>query len=277
MNFSSLDIPAMARRLDSATQGVIAAYRNSGPHSPDIVSPELLGDALGQFMDVLKRIDADHRAAPASIVRQLTSRTAQAAPPPSADGAPADDGPRTPDVSASDITELGDYGLSLIQDMSQWAAQLHQHETRGELDRLAVPIALWTARHGGYINTLEPVVNSLALLANSTQAPAELAELSRVMGEIIAAVAPSLRQDLERGNPGRPWRILNLNRGIVATRSHDPALMDLVFGELVHLLPDDASVFFKEGMQQMEALDYPPPVREVMANYYRKYTVKTLH
>ena len=43
-------------------------------------------------------------------------------------------------------------------------------------------------------------------------------------------------------------------------------------------LPDDASGFFREGMGQMEALDYPPQVREVMETYFETWSLKkTLH
>jgi hypothetical protein len=43
-------------------------------------------------------------------------------------------------------------------------------------------------------------------------------------------------------------------------------------------LPEDAPRFFTEGMQQMEALNYPEPVREVMEKYHRQWTVnRALH
>ncbi|HKK06309.1 MAG TPA: hypothetical protein VKA50_10720 [Gammaproteobacteria bacterium] len=246
MDFGSSDIDTVAEVIDLVGDQVMAAYRASGPYSPDVVSPELLAEALRQFVDVVRRIEAG--------AGETGETTAEA-----------------------DITELGDHALSLLQDLSQWAAQLRLAEARERLDALSVPVALWVARRGGYINDLEPVVNTLAVLANSTQDPATLAELSRVMGEITAAVAPALRQDLDRSEPGRPWRILNLNRGIVATRTQDPQVMTAVFDELVHNLPEDAPAFFAEGMEQMDALNYPAEVREVVENYHRRFVVKTLH
>ncbi len=241
------DSDAFAAAIQSASGPVIAAYRGSGPHSPDIVSPELLTEALQQFGEVMRRIEA-------------TPRPAAAAP-----------------GDAADITELGDYGLGLLQDFARWAEQLGQEQARATIDARIVPLALWVARHGGTLNTLEPVVNTLAARANQTLEPAQLVQLCTEMGEIILAAASSIRQDLDKSNPGRPWRILNLNRAIVATRSHDPALMERVFAELVSYLPDDAADFFSEGMRQMDALDYPPSVREVMQNYHHRYTVKALH
>jgi hypothetical protein len=53
--------------------------------------------------------------------------------------------------------------------------------------------------------------------------------------------------------------------------------MEPVFDQLVHNIPEDASMFFEQGMQQMEELDYPSNVREVMNRYYRTYSARVLH
>ena len=86
------------------------------------------------------------------------------------------------------------------------------------------------------------------------------------------------RLGLERGNPEHPWRVLNLNRAIVATHTHNPRVMEEAFETLLQNLPEDAPAFFREGMGRMEALNYPPRVREVMERYYRKWCLQhTLH
>lgn len=249
MSNSHLDIDAFASTIQRAAAPVIAAYQGSGPHSPDVVSPTLLNEALQQLCDVMRRVEAS--------------------PPAATEQAPAE--------GNADITELADYGLGLLQDLSQWAEQLQQGAARHDIDAQIVPLALWVARHDGRLNTLEPIVNALANRANQTLDARQLTSLCEDMGRIIAATAPAIRQELDKSNPGRPWRILNLNRGIVATRSHDPVLMDRVFGELITHLPDDAADFFREGMQQMDAQNYPAPVRKIMQNYHQRYAVKTLH
>ena len=92
------------------------------------------------------------------------------------------------------------------------------------------------------------------------------------------AVALEKLQALEKSNPGRPWRILHLNRAIVATRTHQPDVMDEAFTLLTECLPEDAPGFFSQGMEQMDLLNYPPHVREVMNRYYRKWSVnRSLH
>ena len=65
----------------------------------------------------------------------------------------------------------------------------------------------------------------------------------------------------------RPWRVLNLNYGIVATRSHQPELIEQAYDALIANLPQDARQFFKEGKQQMDLVGYPEEVREVVERY----------
>jgi hypothetical protein len=143
---------------------------------------------------------------------------------------------------------------------------------------LTVDLALWVVAHGGRLDSIEALVDALALIANHTADPGELGQLSTVMARITGAVSPVIREDLEKINPGRPWRVLLLNRGIVATRSHDPATMEEAFTLLIRHLPEDAAQFFASGMQQMEALNYPAHVRQVMEKYHRQWTInRTLH
>ena len=132
-------------------------------------------------------------------------------------------------------------------------------------------------RHQGQIRTLEPVVNALANFANRMHDPSSLEPLANFMGRVIQASASLIKEDLEKNNPGRPWRVLHLNRGIVATRTHNPTIMEQVFDDLVRYLPEDAAAFFAEGMHQMEALNYPPQVRQVMGRYFDRWTRPRMH
>ncbi len=81
-------------------------------------------------------------------------------------------------------------------------------------------------------------------------------------------MSPAVSQDTDRSDPRRPWRLLLLNRAIVATRSLKPALMEVAFDAVLEHLPEEAARFFEEGMAQMDALDYPPHVRAVIERYY---------
>ena len=180
-------------------------------------------------------------------------------------------------LSDEEITEIGDFALGLLGEIVARVETASGRQER-DLTRLAIPISLWVARQGGHIDKLELVVNSLAAWANELHDTLQIAELARVIREIIDAASDEIRKDLEQSNPLRPWRILNLNYGIVATRSHDPALMDEAFAVLVDNLPQDARAFFREGMQQMDVVGYPEEVREVVEKYDRMWgSGDTLH
>jgi hypothetical protein len=53
--------------------------------------------------------------------------------------------------------------------------------------------------------------------------------------------------------------------------------MEHAFEELIRNVPEDAEQFFKQGMQQMEALDYPEHVRAVMTRYFQQSKTRVLH
>lgn len=211
-------------------------------------SPEQLLAGMEQAIDVMERADADAAAKPGEAV-----------------------------LSSAEITEIGDFALGLLEAIVERVESASGHQNR-DLMRLAIPISLWVARHGGLINKLSLVVNSLAAWANELQDTVQIGELAKVIRDIIDAASGQVRRDLEQDNPMRPWRILNLNYGIVATRSHDPELMEEAFSVLVENLPQDARAFFREGMQQMKIVNYPPEVREVVERYDRIWgSGNTLH
>ena len=211
-------------------------------------TPEQLLSGMEQAVDVMERADADKEATGGEAV-----------------------------LSAAEITGIGDFALGLLEGIVDRVEAATGHQNR-DLARLAIPICLWTARQGGSISRLGLAVNSLAAWANELQDTLQLAELARVMREIIDAASQEVRRNREQDNPMRPWRIINLNYGIVATRSHDPALMDEAFAVLVENLPQDARAFFREGMQQMEVIAYPDEVRKVVEKYDRMWgSGDTLH
>ncbi len=239
-------VPELLNPLLEAWQ--TAAPRGDGSNE----APPLLADAFGQLLEAMVRTEA-------SLAAEDGAAGASRATP-------------------EDITELGEYAFNLFNATLAWAQRLNLDEVIDGMQELSIALALWIARHGGYLYTAEPVADALALYANRTREPSGLAALYEVMGEVLAAIAPALRQDLEKTNPGRPWRVLNLNRAIVATRTHRPELMEQAFAVLIENLPEDAPQFFSQGMEQMDLLNYPSHVREVMDKYYQQWSVKrSLH
>jgi hypothetical protein len=175
-------------------------------------------------------------------------------------------------ITREDITRLGDYGLNLLGDLDRWLRNSDQQELRSDVRRIVLAVADWIVRQKGRIETLEPIVDACAFTSNTTKDGGELGELSCLMGAVITACTDAIKSDPEKSNPGRPWRLLHWNRGIAATRSHRLDLMEKAFAQLLKNLPQDAEAFFREGMQEMERLDYPSEVRVFMQRYFDRYT-----
>jgi hypothetical protein len=245
-----MDFSFNAKTFRSIFQNMVDEYFQDAPASDDENSPQQLVAAMMQAIDVMERADAD-----AAVSSQQSV------------GA----------IGDKDISQIGDYALTLIENLSGHV-QAEPSQPNRDLMRLAVPVALWIAKHGGKIEQLELVVNSLAGYANDLRETTQLADLCCVFRDITAAVSDDIRQDLEQTNPMRPWRILNLNYGIVATRSHNPELIEEAYVSLIKNLPQDAREFFREGMQQMDIVGYPQEVREVVEKYDRMWGAdSTLH
>lgn len=177
-----------------------------------------------------------------------------------------------PMLAGEEISRLGDYGITVLMDLGLWAHRLNLHDLDGEFDAVALAIADWVVRHGGEIRTIEPLVDALASQANHVRDPQALEHLTHLTTRIIRSIAADARMTLDRRYASPTWRMLNLNYGIVATRTNNPALMEHAFEELVRNVPAEAPQFFAEGMQQMEKFDFPFPVRAVMARYFDRWT-----
>lgn len=173
------------------------------------------------------------------------------------------------------ISDMGDFGLYLLGNLTEVLQRLALEETRQALDYRIIALTLWVADNGGRVCELETVVNAFAACANRLREPSELKPLCAAMGDVIRCVDPRARAVEDAASP---WRLLNINRGIVATRCHDPDVMEEAFELLVQNVPEHAPEFFREGLEQMELLDYPQKVRSVMERYYNRWCgPPTLH
>lgn len=219
----------------------LSIHGGESPASTDENPAHLIG-AFGQLFEVMARMESDTIRNP---------------------------GARTPEQMHS-ITELGEFAFNLLDK----SAHLLPSDDPARIEQLAllnIGFAHWVVRHAGEVQHLERIVDELAMLANHSDSTMALAELARVMLDIIDNAGPRYRQDLESSNPGRPWRLLHLNLGIVATRARRADLMEQAFDRLVRHLPQDASQFFHQGMQQIQLGDYPESVRTVMGRYFQHW------
>lgn len=234
----ALNSEALREQLGELLTELALVARSDGPAAE---APADILAAFGQLMEILLRLEGEYRSGTPETRREF----------------------------AASATELGEFAFTLLDKTERILDRTP--ERKSQRTALDLGFAYWVARHGGDIRELAPLVDAVALLANRTQAAASLADLATVMLTLIDTAAPTHAQDLDNANPGRPWRLLHLNLGIVATRAGRADLMELAFARLVTHLPQDAAQFFHQGMQQVERIDYPESVRAVMQNYFQRW------
>jgi len=238
-----VDLSFIDGELGRLSDELEAAYEDQGG-DPD-TDPRILLQPLNELIDRLRR--------------------------PEREGAEIEPKGDEASARATEIADLANQGISLLSRLSALADNLGRASEARAVEGLTLPLACWLARRGGEISDISTAVNAAAALANRLRQPEDLATLYGLLSELVNAASPRLSQDSARAEANRPWRVLLLNRAIVATRSHRPALMEEAFESLVEQLPEDAPEFFREGMGQMEALDYPAQVRRVVERYYEKW------
>lgn len=238
-----MDFSFKANTFRDLFHNTVAEYiEDTDQDEQDVNSPRALLTAMDQAIDVMARADAD------SAVQNDMSAESMGL------------------LEEKDISKIGQYTLDLLEGMVAYVQNKTGEQNR-ELIRLSVPVSLWVARHGGKLSQIDMLVNSLAGYANELTEPHMLADLAAVIKEVIDACDNEIRRDIDQSNMMRPWRVLNLNYGIVATRSHQPELIEHAYDALIENLPQDARQFFKEGKQQMDLIGYPEEVREVVERY----------
>lgn len=231
-----------AADFKAAADTLLKRHADSNPHTPRLTPPVQLVDGMQQFLSLTARIDTQDS-----------------------------------DASSPDVSELGDFGIRLLENLVTWTDELGMPEAKQSMESMLLSACDWVITHKGEIHSLEPVANALASMANHAQDPQTLEQLALFVRRLVPAVDRTIRQDLEKTNLGRPWRIMLLNNGIVATRSHNPVVMEQAYDTLIQQLPEDAEQFFEEAMEQMIRLDYPPQVRAVVDRYYDRFARHSMH
>jgi len=180
-------------------------------------------------------------------------------------------------LSSDEISDIGEKGCLLIENLVSHLLSKELEPEKCDVEQFTLIIAQWVIKNNGLLRNIHTIVDGLAYLANAIQDKESLTQLATYMGQVANACSAIIKHDLENSDPSRPWRLLNINRGIVATRSHDLTIMRKVFSDICDAIPLDAPDFFAEGMSEMVSLGYPEPVRDLMNEYYEKTTMPSVH
>jgi len=177
--------------------------------------------------------------------------------------------------SKDNISQIGDQAISCLIELGNWAERLNLLTEQAMLEEIALTAAHWVIKHQGEIRNLEVIVNLLAAKANQTSDKTILSALFHVINDVIDSAATEFKDDLDKSDPSRPWRMLNFNFAIVATRTGSKELMAKAFDTLGRNLPEDCPQFFEEGLRQSQKEVYGPEIKTIMVEYFKKWT--TLH
>jgi len=169
------------------------------------------------------------------------------------------------------MTEVAHYALDLLDRLASQIWHLDIHDQRDNMALLFVSVAVWLARHGSRLENLGATADSFAILVNAENDAEALETYSRYIDDVLEAATENLKQDQDKSDPWRPWRVLNLNSGVASTRSLNTELMQEIFSKMEKRLPYDLAGFFSDGKKQMDAQDVPEEVREVMTKFAKKW------
>jgi hypothetical protein len=174
----------------------------------------------------------------------------------------------------SDAESATDEALQCLSEIENWLDRLDIADQRDNLHALQIGIGYWAMRHGLMFQAAVPIVNALAAQSNLASTRQDTAAVYALMQGFIAHFAPSLQADLERSNPERPWRLLNLNFAITAIRAGDAAMMRFAFDTLNTHLPDERAGFYGDALELASGSGFPAETRAIIAEENAKWAVR---
>jgi len=165
-----------------------------------------------------------------------------------------------------------DEALRCLAELDSWLDRLGLSEKREILNAVQLGIGYWAMRHQLPIYAAEPIVNALAAQSNRAKTRQESAAVYALMQGFVQHLAPFLKADLERSNPERAWRLLNLNFAITAIRTGDAAMMRFAFDILNTHLPEERSGFYEEAYALASQPGFPLETRALIEAEHARWT-----
>ncbi len=171
-----------------------------------------------------------------------------------------------------DTADAVDAALRSLAELESWLIRLDVPEHLVNLQTVEIGVSYWAMRHAVPITVVEPVVNALAARSNSATSKQEMAAVFAMMQGFIHHISPGHEADLERSNPQRPWRLLNLNFAITAIRTGDLEFMRFAFDRLNQYLPDERAGFYSEAHSVASQPGFPADTRHLIESEIARWT-----
>lgn len=176
------------------------------------------------------------------------------------------------ELPLTDAAGAVDEALRCLAELDAWLDRLELSDKREILHTVQLGIGYWAMRHRLPILAAEPIVNALADQSNRAATRQEAAAVYAMMQGFVQHLAPLLKADLERSNPERAWRLLNLNFAITAIRTGDAAMMRFAFDTLNTNLPDERAGFYAEAVALASQPGFPLETRALIGAEYARWT-----
>lgn len=175
------------------------------------------------------------------------------------------------ELPVSDASEAVDEALRCLAELDAWLDRLEKTDQREILHMVQIGIGYWAMRHQLPIRAAEPIVNVLAAQSNRAQTRQDVAAVYALMQGFVQHLAPGLKADLDRSNPERAWRLLNLNFAITAVRTGDAAMMRYAFDTLNAHLPDESAGFYEEAYALVSQPGFPEETRALIEAEHERW------
>jgi hypothetical protein len=180
-------------------------------------------------------------------------------------------------LESEELAEFAEHGLDLLDRLAYQLLVLEVMEHRENMAVIFASIGLWLSRREAVLENLEGIADGFGRITNGLNDQQDLAEVCRMMEEIAEAASDQIRMDVDTGNPYRPWRVLNLNAGIAATRSLDPELIERTFDNLGRRLPGDMPGFLADGKRQILVQNIPDAVSDLFDRFAERWPTAPAH
>ncbi len=165
-----------------------------------------------------------------------------------------------------------DEAMTSSAELEPWLARLELGPRLPALHAVQIAFGHWAMIHHLRFTAVTPVVNALAQKANDAESRQENAAAFAMMQGLVEHLAGDFSADLDRSNPERPWRLLNLNLAITGIRTGDSAMIRHGFDRLERHLPDECRGFFGEAMALAIQPGFPDECRTLIEAGFRRWT-----
>lgn len=180
-------------------------------------------------------------------------------------------------LESDELSEFAAHGLDLLDRLAYQLLVLEVMEHRENMAVIFASLGVWLSRRDAMLDNLEGIADGFGRITNGLSDQKDLVEITQLMEEVADATSEQIRRDDDTSNPYRPWRVLNLNAGIAATRSLDPQLIERTFDNLGRRLPNDMPGFLADGKRQLLLQTVPDAVRDVINRYADRWPTAPPH